>query len=93
MRLKVRCPGCGRIHLLRVEYLHSYMNCPSCGYDFIPAFDAVLLCPQCGSVVTSSGGRGGVFTCIDCGIVLPEPWLARVRRGLRQAFFAPHFSL
>ena len=93
MRLKVRCPGCSRIHLLRVEYLRTFMSCPSCGYDFVPAADAVLLCPECGSVVTAPGGWGGSFVCVDCALTLPEAWLVRLKRGLRLTFFEPRFSL
>ncbi len=94
MRLKVKCPDCGKTHLLRVEFLRIWLQCPSCNCDFMPAADALLRCPRCGSIVAPSGDcRYHGFSCLECGLILPEPWLARLRRRLLRAFVAPRFSL
>jgi predicted RNA-binding Zn-ribbon protein involved in translation (DUF1610 family) len=79
MKLKVKCPECGKTHLLQPDYVSKQMACPSCKCDFIPARDAFLSCPECGSVLVA----GKRLSCVDCGFIVPESWLRRLARVLR----------
>jgi hypothetical protein len=55
------------------------MACPSCKCDFVPARDAFLSCPECGSVLAA----GRRLSCVECGFVVRESWLQRLARALR----------
>jgi predicted RNA-binding Zn-ribbon protein involved in translation (DUF1610 family) len=86
MKLKVRCPECGKTHLLHSYNAARQMACPSCKCDFVPARDAFLSCPECGSVLAA----GKRLSCVECGFVVPESWLRRLARALHLALSFLH---
>lgn len=79
MKLKVKCPECGRAHLLPSRSVKIHVACPSCKCDFMPARDAFLSCPECGSVLVA----GKRLSCVDCGFVVPESRMRRLARAVR----------
>jgi len=83
MKLKVKCPECGKLCKLHVYYVRELMTCPHCSCDFVPVRDALLTCPECGSIVAAKKDyRSQKLTCIDCGYELPESALATTKRRL-----------
>ena len=79
MKLKVKCPECGKTHLLQSDNAARHLTCPTCNCDFVPVRDAFLSCPECGSVLAA----GKRLSCVECGYVVPESWLRRLARVLR----------
>jgi uncharacterized C2H2 Zn-finger protein len=85
MKLKIKCPDCGKTCKLHVYYIRDLMACPHCCCDFIPVRDAFLTCPDCGSIVAAKKDfRSQKLSCIECGYELPESALETTKRRLRR---------
>jgi ribosomal protein S27AE len=83
MKLKVKCPDCGKTSLLDTQYLTRMVACPSCKCDFVPARDAFLSCPKCGSIIAADKDfMRRRLSCLECGFVLPRAPLARLKSRL-----------
>jgi ribosomal protein S27E len=74
MKVRVKCPKCGKELSIGLEHITWTIKCRKCSTRFIPVEDSGLVCPRCGEMTSML--REDAFkelTCLDCGYDFTKP--------------------